>query len=128
MLLCLSSGDLVEMSSVALGEVAVVAQASFDGRDFGCRGSQRGGGLFEGDAVFDAQVSQVLAVGDFGRVDDEPVDFSGYVTFEAAQDLAVGVALGSSACGVGLGSLVAAEPDGRDAPQGVVAPGGRRRG
>jgi len=31
MLLCVSSRDLVEMSSVALGELAVVAQASFDG-------------------------------------------------------------------------------------------------
>ena len=42
------------------------------------------------------------------------------MAFEAAQDLASGLALGLTALGVGDGSLVDAEPGHGDAPQGVV--------
>ena len=67
-----------------------------------------------------APPSQVRAVGDLGRVGQQSVDFSCDVALEAAEDLAVGLALGAPSGGVGLGALVVAEPDCGDAPQGVV--------
>ena len=77
-----------------------------------------GGG--EGDVGLVALLAQVGAVGHGWGVGEESVDLSGYVAFEAADDLAAGFAFGAAPCGVVAAALVAGESHGGDAPEGVV--------
>src|SRR5665213_1982641 len=57
---------------------------------------------------------------DWPWLGQQPVDLAGYVSFEAAQDLAVCFSFGAATVGVGLGFGVGVEPDHGDAPQGAV--------
>ena len=74
------------------------------------------GGLGQGDAGMLAAGAQPGAVRGWRRVGDEPVDLSGDVAFQAADDLFSVLAFGFSFGHIGLGAGIVVHPGGRDPP------------
>ena len=86
---------------------------------------------FEGQQVRGSRILGQAVPGVYGSAGSRAqvgVYLTGNVALQAADDLGLGFSFLGAAFDVGAGGRVGAHPGERDPPQGVVWPGGRRRG
>lgn len=122
MLLYSSTGVLAcgEVVPVDGQELPVGASSAFDAGEVGGAAAKVRGGLGEGDAGGLAERSELTGIDHRRRRDQQVVDLAGDRALEAAQDLLVGLALGTPSVRIGAGARVRVQTDHGDTVQGAV--------